>query len=109
MLGIERARLQRVLVRHMRQGTSKYARSIPSEGIQSVTLDLSAALWVSRSWIGLFVGLALVLPTHGITPLRIVGFILLACGVALLTLGIARIWSGVVYRKKFQKALHEGL
>jgi hypothetical protein len=104
MLGFERSRLQPVLARHVRQGTSKYARSIPKEGIKSVTLSLSAALWISRAWVVTFVGLALALPTHGMTPAHISGLAIAACGVALFAVGFWRISSAFRSRSEFMKA-----
>lgn len=105
MLPIERARLERVLARHLRQGTSKYAKSISNEGIESVTLSLSGALWVVRAWLTLVVGLAIVLPTHGVTPMRLVGFAVIAVGVVLFGIGAARLASAVKSRNRFRRHL----
>ncbi|MCU1363315.1 MAG: hypothetical protein JWM55_1143 [Acidimicrobiaceae bacterium] len=103
MLPIERARLERVLARHLRQGTSKYAKSIPNEGIASVTLSLSGALWVVRAWLILIVGLVLVLPTHGTAPIRLVGFGVIAVGVVIFALGAIRLVSAVKSRSRFKR------
>lgn len=105
MLPLERARLERVLARHLRQGTSKYAKSIPSEGIESVTLSLSGALWVVRAWLILVVGLAIVLPTHGVTPIRLAGFVVIAVGVLLFGVGVVRLASAVKSRNRFRRSL----
>jgi len=105
MLPVERARLERVLARHLRRGTSKYAKSIPREGIESVTLSLSGALWVVRAWLTLVVGLAIVLPTHGVTPIRLVGFVVIAVGVVLFGLGAVRLASAVKSRNRFRRNL----
>lgn len=105
MLPVERARLERVLARHLRQGTSKYARSIPTEGIESVVLSLSAALWVVRAWPILVVGLAIVLPTHGVTPIRLAGFVVIAVGVVIFGVGVVRLASAVKSRNRFRRHL----
>ena len=49
MLTFEKKKLAKVLARHIRGGSSKYARSIPIDGVESVTLSLSCALWVVRA------------------------------------------------------------
>jgi hypothetical protein len=103
MLPVERARLERILARHLRQGTSKYAKSIPNEGIESVTLSLSGALWVVRAWVTILIGLAIVLPTHGVTPIRLVGFVVIAAGVILFALGAVRLASALKSRNRFRR------
>jgi hypothetical protein len=104
MLSVERARLERVLARHLRRGTSKYAKSIPNEGIESVTLSLSGALWIVRGWVTLVVGLAIVLPTHGVNPLRVVGFVVLAAGAILFVVGAVRLGSALKSRNRFRRS-----
>lgn len=103
MMPIERARLEPVLMRHLRRGTSKYAKSIPSEGIVSVTLSLSGALWVVRAWLLLIVGLVLVLSTHGTAPIRLVGSGFIAVGIAIFALGAVRLVSAVKSRSEFKR------
>lgn len=103
MMPIERARLERVLVRHLRQGTSKYARSIPSEGIASVTLSLSGALWVMRAWPLLFLGLVIVFTVHGTGLAKSVGYVIVAIGVVLFLLGSARLIRAVRRRNEFRQ------
>lgn len=103
MLPIEHARLERVLASHLRQGTSKYARSIPNEGISSVTLSLSGALWVVRAMPALFVGLAIVVTTSGASPVNLIGYVIVGIGAVLFLLGASRLAAAVRSRKRFRR------
>lgn len=103
MLPFERTRLQRALARHLRRGTSKYARSIPTEGIESVALSLSAALWGGWAWLVLLLGLSLTLPTRHVEPIRLVGYGVLAVGVSMFFFGAVRLVLAGRSRNRFRK------
>jgi hypothetical protein len=104
MLPIEKKRLAKVLARHIRGGSSKYARSIPKDGVESVTLSLSCALWVVRAWGLLVVALVLLLVVKADSGLRIFGFIVGGLGVTSFILGGMRLGSALRIRKKFREA-----
>jgi hypothetical protein len=103
MLPVERARLERALARHLREGTSKQARAIPKEGIESVALSLSGALWGVRAWVTTWVGLVIVLPTHGVTSFRLAGFVAVAAGVILYVVGAVRLALALKSRNRFRR------
>jgi hypothetical protein len=46
---VERPLVERVLAHVLREGTSRFARTIPKEGIESVTLSLAVAFWLTAA------------------------------------------------------------
>lgn len=105
---IERRPIARALSRHLRAGSTKYARSIPTEGIESVTLSLCAAFWLGRAWLLFVPALILVIAGGGSSVAVVIGDAGLAIFGLLLIIGFLRLISAARSRSRFRRVEGDG-
>jgi len=105
---IERRTIARALSRHLRAGSTKYARSIPTEGVESVTLSLCAAFWLGRAWLLFVPALILVVAGSGSSLAVVIGTAGLAIFGLVLIIGFLRLGAAARSRSRFRRAERDG-
>ena len=105
--GVERRTVGRALARHLRGGTSKYARAIPAEGIECVALSLCAAFWLSRAWLISVVGIVVLALGRSSDVATTVGEALLALFAALMLVGFLRLGAASSSRTRYRRSNEE--
>lgn len=104
----ERRRIEIALARHLREGTSKSARSIPTEGVKGETLALAGGLWMLRGALVAICGLVLIATVHTTSPLRLVGYGILGVGCIGGLLFCIRLAMALLAKKRFQRERASG-
>jgi len=103
MWTVERDALRKALARHLRDGTTKYAKSVRTEGIECVTLSLSAGLWIVRAFWLFLIGIALFTLGRNKPVVHAAGSILLLVFVAVLVVGLSRLVQAWRHRRGFRQ------
>ena len=103
MWSVERDTLRKVLARHLRDGTSKYAKSVRTEGIECVALSLSAGLWIVRAFWIFLVGIALFTLGRNTPIVHTTGSLLLLLFAAVLVVGVSRLVQAWRHRRAFRQ------
>lgn len=100
----ERSTVCKALARHLQDGTTKFAKGIPTEGIESVSLSLATAFWMTKVVVLFVIAFPMLLlgPSGG--PLHEIGVGMFALCFPLTALGVTRLTAALRSRNRFRRA-----